>query len=172
MGQSGGPWTCFMDMHSGGGRKEKWAYIYIEAPEAEARVIFYNRFGHSPSRVTCTCCGQDYSISEEPTLRRATAYERGCEALQTPRDPETQRYKRPDDPWFDEHYYLEPDEHAEAKRRGYEISDFSWPREHKTVEEYIAQSDVLVIAADEIKPEEHAGSGSIDRSLSGELDSS
>lgn len=36
-------WTEFWDMHSGGGQKEKWAKIYIEAPEEEARVIFYNR---------------------------------------------------------------------------------------------------------------------------------
>jgi len=55
-----------MDMHSGGDLKEKWQYIYIEAPEEEAKVIFYNRFGHNPNRVTCTCCGKDYSISSRP----------------------------------------------------------------------------------------------------------
>jgi len=71
-------WTEFMDMNSGGGRKEKWSYIYIEAPEDEAKVIFYNRFGHNPERVTCTCCGDDYSITEYEDLRRATAYQRGC----------------------------------------------------------------------------------------------
>lgn len=76
-------WTRFMDMHSGGStkvviRKQAIEYIYIEAPENEARVIFYNRFGHNPSRVTCTCCGEDYSVSEEQTLELATAFERGC----------------------------------------------------------------------------------------------
>lgn len=71
-------WTHFWDMHSGGGQKEKWAHIFIEAPIQEAIVIFYNRFGHNPSRVTCTCCGEDYAISEEKTLEQATAYERGC----------------------------------------------------------------------------------------------
>lgn len=72
-------WTRFMDMHSGGGTKEPpYQYIYIEAPEAEAKVIFYNRFGHNPERVTCTCCGDDYSIDDEPTLERACAYDRGC----------------------------------------------------------------------------------------------
>ena len=71
-------WTRFMDMHSGGGQKEKWAHIFIEAPEQEAKIIFYNRFRHNPSRVTCTCCGEDYSISEESSLEQATAYERGC----------------------------------------------------------------------------------------------
>lgn len=70
--------TKFMDMHSGGGLKEKYAYIYIEASSNEAEVIFYNRFGHSPNRVTCTCCGEDYSVSESKTLCEATAYERGC----------------------------------------------------------------------------------------------
>ncbi len=72
-------WTRFMDMSSGGGRKEgSYKYIYIEAPEEEAKVIFYNRFGHSPDRVSCTCCGQDYSIGEAETLREATGFERGC----------------------------------------------------------------------------------------------
>ncbi len=73
-----GPWTQFMDMHSGGGSKEKWEYIYIQAPEKEAEIIFYNRFGHSPYRVTCTCCGQDYSVTESETLDSACAYNRGC----------------------------------------------------------------------------------------------
>lgn len=72
-------WTQFMDMHSGGGLKEKWSYIYIEAPPSEAEIIFYNRFGHNPHRVSCTCCGQDYSLSEEPSLAQATAYNRGME---------------------------------------------------------------------------------------------
>jgi len=71
-------WTKFMDMHSGGNLKEKQGYIYIQAPEKEARIIFYNRFGHNPERVTCTCCGADYSISERETLEEATAYERHC----------------------------------------------------------------------------------------------
>lgn len=70
-------WTRFMDMSSGGSTKEPpYEYIYIEAPEAEAKVIFYNRFGHNPERVTCTCCGEDYSISEEPSLAQASAYDR------------------------------------------------------------------------------------------------
>jgi hypothetical protein len=71
-------WTQFMDMHSGGPAKEPQQYIYIEAPEEEAKVIFYNRFGHNPERVTCTHCGDDYSITESETLEQATAYERGC----------------------------------------------------------------------------------------------
>jgi len=71
-------WTQFMDMHSGGDQKLAWAYIFIEAPKEEAKVIFYNRFGRNPQCVTCTCCGEDYSISEAPTLEQATAYHRGC----------------------------------------------------------------------------------------------
>lgn len=181
-------WTQFMDMHSGGGAKV-WRrpdgsffdggrftdanegtpieYIYIEAPEEEAVLIFYNRFGHSPSRVTCTCCGDDYSLSTEPTLARLTAYHRNCDNLETPRGPDG-RYVRPDDPWFDEHYYLEPGEEAEAISRGYRVkmsiarevgqrypdSDFG---KYITLDEYIAQPNVLVIRATDIKPEERTG---------------
>ncbi len=72
-------WTQFMDMHSGGGAKERWQYIYIEAPKEEANLIFFNRFGHSPERVTCTCCGDDYSVTESKDLVQATGYERGCD---------------------------------------------------------------------------------------------
>ena len=71
-------WTRFMDMNSGGGQKEDWAYIYIEAGQKEAVVIFYNRFGHNPHRVTCACCGPDYSIDEDDTLEEASGYKRGC----------------------------------------------------------------------------------------------
>ena len=70
--------TRFMDMHSGGGQKEDHAYIYIEAPEQEAKLVFYNRFGHSPDRVSCTCCGPDYSIDDADTLEMSSAYDRGC----------------------------------------------------------------------------------------------
>lgn len=71
-------WTQFMDMHSGGGQKLDWAYIYIEASEEEAKVIFQNRFGRNPNRVTCTCCGSDYSISEARTFGQVCGYERNC----------------------------------------------------------------------------------------------
>lgn len=155
------PWTRFMDMHSGGGTKEEpYEFIYIEAPESEAKVIFYNRFGHNPDRVTCTCCGNDYSISEAVTLAQATGFERGCQTLDTPRDSQTGRYAPPDDPWFKEHTYLEPGEEAEATARGYIVGK-AWgyhPKGYQTVEQYIADPHVLVIRADEIKDEERRGS--------------
>ncbi len=72
-------WTKFMDMHSGGGRKLDWEYIFIEAPEEEAKIIFQNRFNRNPNRVTCTCCGSDYSIDESPTLEQSTAFYRHCQ---------------------------------------------------------------------------------------------
>lgn len=71
-------WTHFWDMHSGGGQKEDWASIYIEAPLKEAKVIFYNRFGHNPDRVTCTCCGPDYAVENESDLAQLTGFHRGC----------------------------------------------------------------------------------------------
>jgi len=73
-------WTHFWDMHSGGGTKEPpYENIYIEAQEDEAKVIFYNRFGHNPDRVSCTCCGNDYSISESETIEQATGFHRNCD---------------------------------------------------------------------------------------------
>lgn len=71
-------WTKFWDMHSGGGSKERYEHIYIQALEEEAKRIFYGKFGHNPERVTCTCCGEDYSISSGE-LSQITGYHRGCE---------------------------------------------------------------------------------------------
>lgn len=71
-------YTQFYDMSSGGSQKEDWSRIYINASEEEAKVIFYNRFGHSPDRVTCNCCGEDYSITESLSLEQSTGYHRGC----------------------------------------------------------------------------------------------
>lgn len=72
-------WTLFWDMHSGGGTKEgDYDKIYIEAPKKEAVNIFYRKFHHSPFRVSCTCCGEDYTLSESKSLEDASAYHRDC----------------------------------------------------------------------------------------------
>lgn len=71
-------WTQFWDMHSGGGQKLDWARIYIEADQQEAISVFYSRFGRNPDRVTCTCCGPDYSISTSETLEQVSGYHRNC----------------------------------------------------------------------------------------------
>lgn len=145
-------WTRFMDMHSGGGTKEPpYNHIYIEAPEAEAVVIFYNRFGHSPSRVTCTCCGEDYSTSEAATLESASGYDRGCAFA----------YFRPDGT------ECEQDEacvKSKGMKKGYTTGYAERPdepersyRPYITVAEYLAKGEALVIRADEIKPDERIG---------------
>jgi len=71
-------WTHFWDMHSGGNLKEKQQHIFIEAPKEEAIEIFERKFGHHPERITCSCCGEDYAISEEKSLKQATGYHRNC----------------------------------------------------------------------------------------------
>lgn len=120
-------WTQFMDMNSGGGKKEKWAYIYIEAPEDEAETIFYNRFGHNPHRVSCTCCGSDYAITESDSLEKATAYERNCRYDGDKKD-----------------YVEEPDTRYSYKK-------------YMTLAEYKGKADALFIYAKDIKPEERKG---------------
>jgi hypothetical protein len=70
-------WTLFWDMHSGGGSKEDYDLIFVELPEEDAVTWFYNRFGHNPNRVSCTCCGNDYSISEEEDFEQVAGYHMG-----------------------------------------------------------------------------------------------
>jgi len=69
-------WTRFMDMHSGGGRKLAFEYVYIEAAEDEAVRIFEADLDRDPRNVTCRCCGGDYSFNEEDSLEEATQYDR------------------------------------------------------------------------------------------------
>lgn len=154
--------TQFWDMHSGGGTKEEpYDMIFIEAPLEEAKIIFYNRFGHNPERVTCTCCGEDYSIDEYITLKRATAYHRGCVALETPRGKDGLYQNDLPDKWFQEHYYLEnKKELKEAIKRGYNISDWDKDKDFSEVvplKDYLKKDDVLVIYKKDIKNKERVG---------------
>lgn len=73
-------WTLFWDMSSGGSTKEyPYEHIYIESDSQEqAEVVFYNRFGHSPHRVTCTCCGPDYDVSSNEDIEQLSGFHRGC----------------------------------------------------------------------------------------------
>ena len=121
-------WTQFMDMHSGGGNKEGYDYIYVELPEREAVVWFYNRFGHNPNRVTCTCCGEDYSISESETLEGLTGYERGCRY-----DDEKREYVEEVDPIYSK-----------------------W-KQYMTLDEYKQKDNILIVSRDEVNPEELEG---------------
>lgn len=129
--------------------------IYIEAPEAEAKVIFYNRFGHNPERITCTCCGEDYSISESDDLLQLTGYHRGC--LNVTIDSDGKRYTNKEIKYDKEqgwvvkasgkpvaHVYV--DEPAKERYRKY-----------ITLDEYVLKEDVLVIYAKDIKDEERVG---------------
>jgi len=147
-------WTHFHDMHSGGGIKEPpYGHIYIEAPKEEAEIIFYNRFGHSPNRVTCTCCGEDYSVSEHADLTQATGYERNLRAVEQKRGTDGRYLPLP--PGVN--YYLEP---GEDPPDGYNVdkSRIGLRGGGLTLEEFVARKNVLVIRADEIKPEERQGS--------------
>jgi hypothetical protein len=149
-------WTQFWDMHSGGGTKEPpYDRIYIEAPMEEAKRVFYNRFGHNPERVSCTCCGEDYSIDENESFAQLTGFHRNCRNLATPRDPDTRLYLQVEDPEFKNHYYVEE---GEQPPKGFEIDDPGYRRgPYLTVDEYVKREEVLVIRASEIKPEERVG---------------
>ena len=142
-------WTLFWDMSSGGRRKEKWSKIYIEAPDEEAIAIFYNRFDHNPSRVTCTCCGEDYSIEEGESLEQLSGYHRGCDyAYFNTKGVEVPRDKA----WIP----------GKGTKRGYKEGYVDRPtedewRSYVTLDEYKKSKDVLIVTADEIKPEEREG---------------
>ena len=134
-----------MDMHSGGGTKEAfYEKILIEAPEDEAKVIFYNRFGHNPERVSCTCCGDDYSISSEEDLAQLTGYDRGCISG----DVGKGKNKK--------HFYAEPNNLPEDFKKG----DFQplHPDKYIPLKKYLKLPTVLVIRSKDIKSSERSGS--------------
>lgn len=150
-------WTQFWDMNSGGGPKLEWSMIYIEAPEEEAKSVFFARFGNNPERVSCTCCGDDYSISEYETLEEATAFHRGL------------RFVTPAEDWRElsiearrEHneksYYLEP---GNPVPNGFKVQNFASYRNRGketgiTLDEYLRDPEVKFILAEEIVDAEKA----------------
>ena len=119
------PWTTFWDMHSGGGLKEKWDKIFIEAPQKEAISVFYARFGHSPGRVSCTCCGEDYSVNEDTTLLQATGFHRGCETGKSGKYLDKPRKDNPE-------AYLTEEEYLKSGRALAIRKDEITPEERKT----------------------------------------
>lgn len=132
-------WTRFHDMHSGGSGKLSHALIFIEAPIDEAKIIFQNRFDRNPERVTCTCCGPDYLISEASTLEQATAYERGCAFRETGRNK--------DGTWKDPGggYYIEE-------------PDTKWTRKkYMSFSKYLQIREALFIREKDILAEERQG---------------
>lgn len=147
-------WTKFHDMHSGGGRKLEWESIYIEAPEGEAAVIFQNAFGRNPHRVTCTCCGEDYSLDESASLAQASGYERNCRTLVTPRLPDG-RYDN-NNPVLKAHLYLEG---CEEPPPGFEVDSFRRVARvaYIPLAEYVKRPEVKIIPASEIRPEWRKG---------------
>lgn len=159
------PWTHFHDMHSGGGLKHGVAHIFIEAPVDEAKLIFFNRFGTNPERVTCTCCGEDYSIDEEPTLAASTAYQRHL-LYASPLSPEAWRSAT-----------TEERQHANKVGRYMEVGEAlpeGWTADARfshdeplTLDQYLSDGGgksifgggvPLVIYAKDIAPEERNGS--------------
>lgn len=160
-------WTHFWDMHSGGGTKvirlEDGSYIegnrmtkagqpvnhiYIEAPEAEAKTIFYNRFGHNPERVSCTCCGDDYSISEGKDLAQLTAFERHCAY-----DDDAQKWVERQCERLREYV---PGAKDDAVWQAY-LESRGDAAKYRTLEEYMNDPETLFIPATHIKPEERRG---------------
>lgn len=137
-----------MDMHSGGGCKEPYQFILIEAPEAEAKVIFQNRFSHNPDRVTCTCCGGDYSIDDYESLEQATGFDRNAAFVYlNPAGEEVPLEQA----WKAGVGLINGCINKYVERKGHDFA------EYKTLEEFLKRPDVLVIKSQEIKPEERQG---------------
>lgn len=142
-------WTHFYDMCSGGYQKEKFEHCYIEAPIEEAKVIFFNRFGHNPERVTCTCCGDDYSISQAEDLLQITGYERGCMYAYFKDGKQIPQFEG----------WVTGKGHAEGVTSKYieEPDPERSHREYVTVDEFLKRDDICVIFAQDIKPEDCKG---------------
>ncbi len=157
-------WTHFYDMHSGGGSKEEWEHIFIEAPEKEAKIIFFNRFGHNANRVSCTCCGNDYSISEHDSLEQATAFERHCKYAYFDKDG---KEISQDEAWIsgkgfiDGAYedYVEEEDTKEIEEMEKKYPDSDWKKYRKFIplKDYVKNKNVLIIYSKDIKPKERKG---------------
>lgn len=139
-------WTRFFDMNSGGEQKLDWEYIYIEAPEREAKEVFERIFCRDPENITCQCCGQDYSISEiseEIDLQQGTTYERGCEFAYFDREG----LEIPEDDYIAMAY----DQREGITCRYVERQSASFPSmKYQSLEEYMKSKNARFINAAEI----------------------
>jgi hypothetical protein len=126
-------------MHSGGRTKQPpYETIYIEAPKEEASVIFYNRFGHNPNRVTCTCCGEDYSISSKESLEELSGYHRNAKSANN----------------GTEHRYFED---WEILPEGWVYGKYNPTRPSAPLDIYAKQPNVLIIYEKDILPSQRVG---------------
>jgi len=143
-------WTLFWDMHSGGSLKEPpYDKIYIEISREVAERVFQAKFGHNPNRVTCTCCGEDYSISDYDTLEEASAYHRNCIWAEP---------KRPDN--YNKLSFQEQCEWSKIHPGGWFESLNTVPNDWRTdsksdkdvipLQEYVSRKNIKVICANEI----------------------
>lgn len=57
-----GNWTFFWDMHSGGSLKTEWHFIAIQAGRDNAVQYANWKWNIHEDNVTCTCCGNDFSV--------------------------------------------------------------------------------------------------------------
>lgn len=120
-------WFHFWDMSSGGGQKLAWKHIFIQARNEDAAVNKFKRlFDRDPHNVTCSCCGPDYSISDDDTLENLTAYHRNCKWVASSVDE--------DGVVTDQGHYAE-----EPRGEGY--------GPHLTLAAFLAQLDVKAVFA-------------------------
>lgn len=56
--------TVITDMHSGGGKKTEFWYHIVMLPEAQAIAWFEHHYKVDFNRVSCDCCGSDFSAYE------------------------------------------------------------------------------------------------------------
>ena len=151
-------WTSFWDMHSGGDLKTEFAFIFIEAPEGEAKIVFYNRFGFNPERISCSCCGGDYSIDEDDSLEQMTGFHRGCRAVEQKRGEDGLCKPLPKGV----NYYLEA---GEDPPPGFTASAGWREGKYQTLAQFLKgtstmtepKAKICVIRAKDIKPEERIG---------------
>lgn len=124
--------TQFHDMHSGGIQTTEYAHIFVELPEDAAIGWFRDRFGENPLRVRCHCCGPNFSVTQGPDLRQATAYERNCQFVKVEGES------------GGGHYIEEED------------TRFTFGGDHIPFEEYVENAEdhgALIVTADELPNE-------------------
>ena len=152
-------WTLFWDMHSGGRTKvDPYDKIYIEAPLKEAMAVFYSKFGRDPLHITCSCCGEDYSVDEYQSLERASAYLRNCQWI-TPIKPEHIMKLGVCDPKAFEWNKDNPGRYLEAGEQmpdGWHDGGFKPYKPAITIEEYLKEKNVKIVYANEITDKERS----------------
>lgn len=72
-------WTKITNNYNGGSAFMPYDYVFIEADENDACMIFATKFVVDHRNEVCDCLFDNLNVDSGPSIKSLTVYDRGCE---------------------------------------------------------------------------------------------